>query len=318
MRVAVLGGGAVGSVLSLLISPGAEVVVYEADPARRDRLRSEGLILRGALDGTVEVELGEAGVPVEPFDLMLIAVPAQYTAEALRKVSPFVHRETRYISAQDGLVISELEGLVGAPRSASLTLWLSAGLSEDGSVEVEELREAALLVGEGFDPDAADTFTGTLSKYVKVRVLEGAEAQAELARRTAVSSVLNSLCAVANRCPALLREDEGARSMAERACREAVEALGIEGDDVDPFRDGVWDRLMPPMSIHLARHGKTEVEYLSGEILRKGREKGMRLPVQRSLYTIVKEMEAGRVPAGEKAFRELFRRVEEDEGLGLI
>jgi ketopantoate reductase len=319
MRVAVLGGGAVGSLFSFLLrTGGAEVVVYESDPDRREWLRSGGLVLEGCLEGISGIELGEFGRPVDPFDLMLIAVPAQCTAEALRKVSPFVHRETYYISAQDGHVLPELKNLVGPSRSASLICRVSACLSEGGPVEVEEAREVALVAGEGFDSEAARTFMEIISNIVPVHLLEGEEARRGISERMAVSSTINAICAVAAKPPCLLKEDWEAKDLVDRACREARVALGLEESGADPFREGVWDRLMPPMSWHLARYGRTEVEYLSGDILRRGRERSTHLFVQRSLYTVVKEMEAGRLSPGEKAWRELRRRVEEDEGLGLV
>lgn len=319
MRIAVLGAGAVGTVFSYLLGAGgAEVVIYEVDPARRETLASEGLILEGALEGAARATLGEHGVPVAPFDLMLIAVPAFRTAEAVRKVSPFVHRDTYYLSAQDGFVLHELTGMVGTSRAASLICRLSAQLTEDGRVEVEEVREAVLATGEGFDPEIARPLLESLSSYVNVCLACGEEAQRELSRRAAISSAVNATCAVSGSSPSTLRKDKKAHGLVERACREALEALGLENEELDPFQEGVWDRLMPPMPIHLARYGKTEVDYLCGEILRRGRERVRALSVQRSLYTLVKELESGRLSPGEKALRELFRRVEEDEDLGFM
>ncbi len=319
MRVAVLGGGAVGTAFSYLLDAGgAEVVIYESDSARREALASQGLILEGALEGAGRVKLGEFGVPVVPFDLMLIAVPAYHTAEAIRKVSPFVHRDTYYLSAQDGYALHELEGMVGPSRAAALICRISARLTEDGRVEVEDIREVVLAAGKGFDPEVASPFLETLESYVRIRQVEGEEASRELSRRAAVSSALNATCAVTGRTPSVLREGTETRTLVERAFREAREVLGLEGDEMDPFQEGVWERLLPPMPLHLARYGRTEVDYLCGEILRRGRQRGAALPVHRSLYTVVKELESGRLSPGERALKELLRRVEEDEGLGLV
>ena len=137
MRVAVIGAGAMGAVASLLLyDAGAEIVVYERREERVAHIRDRGICVRGALEGDAFPHIGKAGEAVAPFDMMVFAMGAGETGDALRPLSPFVHRDTTYISLQDGNAVTGLAGLVGEERAFAALAWVSAFETPGGEVEI--------------------------------------------------------------------------------------------------------------------------------------------------------------------------------------
>jgi 2-dehydropantoate 2-reductase len=320
MRVAVVGAGAMGSLISYLLrGAGTELVVYEKRESRVADIGANGIRLRGAIDGRFYPQLGVPGEPVPSFDVIVLAVAAVEGGEALRPLSPFVHRRTVYLSLQDGNAVDELAGLVGKERTGGAIPLASAVESPSGEVEVEELR--CIRVG-AFHPEGREAFS-LLVEAMEAGMARSAELvsdlESEVWARLQAAAAVSGLCGVLGAAPEEIKGMEGVDDLCREAaaeCAALATSQGLETPAINsPWQEAVWRWIKPPLLMDLERGRKTEVEFLCGPIAR--RAGGIRAPVHSAIYSLLKEMESGNRRPGEESFKELKRRVREERGMSL-
>lgn len=322
MKVAVVGAGAMGSIMACLLHDGGmEVVLYEKREERVADVRLNGIRLRGDLEAHEAMAIKPPGEPAGSFDLIVLAVPAGSEGDALRPLSPFVHRETLYLSLQEGNAVEELVELVGEERAGGAVSRVSAAERQDGEVEVEELRSIRVggypsLRGPGFVPlvdAAAAASSGRLGL--------ASDLGWEIGERLAVAAPVSSLCAVLGAAPREIM----ARPEVDSLCLDAVEearrviaAARREDAPGSPWEEAVWMRVKPPLLRQLEEKRASEVDRLPGYVAERARSAGMPAPVHAALTSLVREIGSGRHKPGEAAFRELQRRIGEEKAMGLL
>lgn len=327
MRAAVIGAGAMGSLAThLLIRGGLEVRLFEIREERRKLLESRGLCLRGVLEGKSRPTVLAPRGADAPFDVIVLAVKAFRTGEALRSLSPFVHRHTFYLSLQEGNAVEELVQLVGPERAWAALAWVSVDVAEDGTVEVEDCR--SLVLGspgareEGKEPPALPALASALEKNFPGEVEVVGDIRPVIWRRLRSAAAVSALCALLGEKPDALRE----RGEAERWLREAAEECGRVAASLgldlplpeDPWKEAVWRRLPPPMLRDVEFGGVTEKDYLTGHVLWEAGRAGIKTPLLSALHSLLGEVERGERDPGERNIRELRRRVSEERGMSLM
>lgn len=319
MRIAVVGAGAMGSMFAYLAKTvGIDVVLYELRRERISEILEKGLRLRGAVEGGMTIEVKEPGEAAAPFDVLVMAVPAVEQGEALRPLSPFVHRETFYLSLQEGSAVEDLAGIVGEERAAGAISQVSAEEDVGGIVVIEEAR--GLYFG-GLDSTLEEGLTSLVSSLAPVfpgSVELALDLQGVIWKRMESAAAVNALCSVFGEPPVIVEKSDEARDIGQNAARECRRAFGSGEGEPSPWEEAVWLKLRPPMLRDIEAGRPTEVEFLSGYVLQVARARGMSLPFNSALYSMVKELESGKVVPGELAFRELVRRVEEEKRMGLM
>lgn len=323
MRVAVIGAGAMGSLASLLLhTSGVEVVVYEQREERVIWLRENGTRVRGAVNGEVLPQIGLPGEVTAPYDVIVLAVGAGEGGEALRLLSPCVHRDTVYLSLQEGSAVSELAGMVGDERAYGAMAWVSAVETPGGEVEVEEFR--SLVLG-GFPPGGEARIAG-LAEALRAASPGGFQITSDLKREvwkrlTAVAAV-SGLCAVSGSVPEEARRSEEIDRLcgeASRECNRVAAAIGVKvAVSSSPWEEAVWSRIKPPLLRDVESAKRTEVAYLSGSIVAQARLTGVRVPVHSAISSLVRELESGMRRPGEASVKELVRRITEEKGMSLL
>ncbi len=323
MRCAVIGVGAMGGLIAhLLHEAGVEVAVYERREEKLAELRESGIRVRGALQGEAFPEIVMAGKAAAPFDVIILAVSAMETGAALRPVSPFVHRDSIYVSLQDGNAVSALAGLVGEERTYAMLSWVSACENREGEAEVEDLR--SLVLGS-FVPERKTEIAG-LADALEVacpgRIDLAHDLGVEMWRRLEAAAAVSGICAIAGAVPQEAQELEGLSALCEEAASECRQAsCGARREDpapISPWEDAVWDRVKPPMLRDIEAGRKTEAAFMSGYIVQQARSLGKRAPVHSAVFSLVREIEAGVRGPGEPALKELNRRIGEERGMSLL
>jgi len=323
MRVAVIGAGAMGSLASLLFcKAGMEVFVFERREERLAGIKKNGIRVHGTLSGEASPEVGKAGEATAPFDVMILAVSAWESGNALRPLSPFVHRDTIYLSMQDGSAVSVLAGLVGEERAFSALGWVSAFETSSGEVEVEDMR--SLVLGSfvpGREAQIAHLVEAVEAVYPG-RARLTADLEGEIWKRLGCAAAVSGLCAVAGAVPQEARDIQDLDAFCDEAaeeCRQAASSAGRElPPAASPWEDALWRDVKPPMLSDLEAGRKTEVAYLSGRIVEQARAAGIAVPVNSAVLTLVKEIQSGLHRPGEAALSELRRRIVEEKGMPLL
>jgi 2-dehydropantoate 2-reductase len=316
MRIAVIGAGAMGSIISYLLLPDNEVILFESRPERVEEISSNGVRLQGDLQGQAHIPIRSPESGENPFDLIILAVSTVSSAAALRPLSPCVHRSTIYLSMQEGSALDELVDLVGVERAAGCLAGVSAVELENGMVEVEELR--SLVFGSRFSG-----MTDPLSLLAQTIDASGVpyelESDMEMAiwNRIRSAAPVSALCGILGGVPAEIRGLEEV----DLLCREAASEWVIDAEAGDILRlatweEAVWGWVSPPMLRDIEAGRETEIYFLGGQLLKTSA--GERpMPVSKAMVSMIVEIQSGRQAPGERAWRELRRRVADEKGMGL-
>lgn len=328
MRILIAGCGAVGGVLaSALNRAGAPFVMTDDDPAVLEAVRDGGLKLKeGAGEERLEVDLLPPRELEGPFDAVFLAVKGPRLGEAMRAVSPRMHRDTFFLPLQAGWPVAAVAGMVEPQRVAGGLVGFHAAAAGPGVVEL--LSPGALVLGEpGGSPsprlrELEEIFEGGREGFVELT----GDIVGRLWSALRLSACLGSLGALAG---SRLQGGAAAEEVWEESLplwEEVVDLAGREGVSLGgeapgpdpaallraarPYASSVLD--------DLERGLRTEDEFTNGFLAGRAQAHGVRAPVNTALRSLIKEMEKGLRAPGPANLQELRRRVREERGMGLM
>jgi len=318
MRVWCVGAGAIGgTVAARLARAGTPPTVVDADATHVGLLRAPGLRVDG-LDGGVVTPL-DAWTPAEapdvPCDLMLLAVRSDATAAALAPLASRLHPASDVVSLQNGLNEERIAALVGDARTIGCVVGFAATWLEPGRVELtssgeliigrldggrdERLARACDVLAAAFPTRVTDNVVGALwgKMLVNSVTVLGALGGMLLGELTAwdpelLADVVAEGVDVATAAGVRLDEIFGlvpADLVATRAPdwrATLARAIELVGRHFARVKSVTW------RDLELGR--RTEIEAVTGEIVRRGTAHGVATPLNSAAYEMLEEIEAGR------------------------
>lgn len=314
-RVLVVGAGALGGLLAALLREASHDVAVVARPAQVDVLVREGLRLTGGAYGPPRrVPLRAAPEAPRAFlpDLTIAAVKTQDLAGALRS-SEAALGDAPVVALQNGLAQDDiLLGVVGPARSVAAVVALDAQHVEPGHVDCA--RRGTLLVG-------APAAEGEAAAGTAARIL-GTAVRVKRRRHIRGARWTKLLVNLGNAIPALTDLPFQATSRHPllglahvRMVREGLAVADAEGARLAgiPWTSPPMVRALAGLPDALARRayamrvrmvlgrapgfGSTwqsvkrgasvETEWLNGEVVRRGAERGVGTPVNARAVELV-------------------------------
>ena len=290
MTVALLGAGALGSVLAARLMQGGAEVVLVADGARAERLR-RGLRVEGLTQF-------RATLPVPPTpdgcDWLLLCTKSWQLEPPLPRLAEW---GVPMVACQNGLLaVDALADALGADNVAGFVTGLGAAQGPDGSV---------LHAGDGYAVlgAALGAPTAALQKLHDAFNAGGIEATltsdlpGELWLKAIANNAINPVAALAGVQNGDLREG-ALREQAQAACHEGTAvaaALGIALPG-DPWKRAleIMERTAAnrcSMLQDLEARRPTEIDAITGAIVRRGRRAGVATPTSAALLRTVRERE---------------------------
>jgi 2-dehydropantoate 2-reductase len=318
MYVAVIGAGAIGSVLGALLTRSGHKCVFISRSAHLAAMRAEGLRLSGAV-GTLSLSVEAAPRLTVAPDLALLTTKAPDVVDAVRaNLGPLggapvlvVQNGLRGIDLLRPLLPPEqiigavavmaatylAPGRVGVPYLGSMVIGRAAG-PPDGAVTA-----VARVLGDALPTFVTENLRGAQWTKLLINLNNALAALTDLDDQDML------------RAPALARLG---RSLVREGLQVA-EAAGVRleslpGVPADVVR--LLSRLPSPVSAWLARcrarrlavagpvvlsslqsvrrHRPTEVDYLNGEVVRTGRQFGVAAPLNERVVSLVHDVERTR------------------------
>ena len=329
--VLVWGAGAIGGTIgAYLVRAGHRVVFVDTAPAHVEAIESAGLRIEGPVEQfTVRAQACTPDRVQDVYELILLAVKAQHTAEASRMLLPHLAENGAVVSCQNGLNELVIAEIVGRRRTVGAFVnfgadWLAPGricFANRGAVMVGELDGAATprvaaihKLLQGFEPGAAlsDNIFGYLwgklawgSISIASAVTDDSMADftANAALRPLVIGLYREILAVAAaegirvmgfngfEPEAFLRNDGPAieRSLAAIVAFRAASAKP---------RSGIWRDLA-------VRKRPTEVAAQLGSLQAAAQRHGMSTPITDHLIRLILDLESGQLQRGPELALEL-------------
>jgi 2-dehydropantoate 2-reductase len=315
MRLAVIGAGAVGSLIGGLLAKAGEDVTLIGRRPHVEAVNRNGLHIDGAL-GAMRVRVRAAErLDFEP-DLTLLTMKTQDVAAAARELHPYV-AGVPVVTMQNGVRSDELVAdVLGKEHVRSCVVLLGATYLEPGSVTYSS--QGALVLGAPFRPidERTRTIAAVLDKAVPTHLsanIAGAHwTKLIVNENNALPAVTGLSIQDVNRRPALSRLSV----LLMREAAETIAAAGIELASLPrlpaPALKAALRMPMPVASrllrllsrslgttpalgstLQSVRRGeKTEIDYLNGEVVALGKRTGRPTPCNAAVVELVHRVEA--------------------------
>jgi 2-dehydropantoate 2-reductase len=237
---------------------------------------------------------------VGPVDLVLFTVKSADTRRAAEAIAPVVRDHTTVLAIQNGVENEAiLEEVLGAARVVPGVAVIGVSMPEPG--HVLHTNNGSITLGEpsGERTDRVLEIERTLSEAgVGARI--STDIRSVKWRKLVWNSAFNPIAALTGERVLQLIENDDTRELAEAAMREAVavgEAMGLGVADYDmdraTQRNPNWAHSKTSMLQDIERGRPTEIDALTGAVVRYGEQVGVPTPVSRTLLRLVRARERG-------------------------
>lgn len=324
-RIAVLGAGAIGSSVGAdLTEAGEDVVLIDQWPAHVEAIRTTGLeVVMPGKDLRVKVRalhLGELASDRPVFDVVLLAAKSYDTVWMCHLIAPYLAPDGMFVGLQNGMNEEVITPIVGSERTIACVVELSAEIWKPGLVQRDTTRGGTwFAVGEldGAVTDRVEEVAALLRHSARVDVT-GNILGAKWSKLVVNSMTMGpyTLLGLKNWEAAAL---PGMTEISVRIGRESVavgEGLGyrlepIFGMSAEQFSgegDQMLVRAIRVLHDHIGKDAttatvqdqkkgrRTELEHITGTVVRKGREVGVPTPANDAVLRL-----AGEIGRGERS-----------------
>lgn len=301
MKVAVIGAGAMGSVLGGHLSLGGhEVSLIDVNAGHIAAINKEGLIIEKKTDALCARP--RAGRPedfVEAQDFLVMFTKGTHTEEALVPALHLVDERTWVLTAQNGLGNAEVIARhVSRDRIAIGTTSYAAVLNGPGRLTLQAGGDLRIWAANGHHADAVER----LAKAIDASGLEcKADPKVESAiwEKIAFNAAINSLTAVTKYRVGELGDIPAGRTLAELVASEVAQIASARGIDFDLSRVHSLIDLafthhrehQPSMLRDILAGRETEIENINGAVVAEAHRLGLHARVTETLLLLVRLIE---------------------------
>lgn len=299
MRIAVMGAGAVGGYFGALLAQAGHEVAFIARGAHMQAMRDKGLAIDGP-KGRVEVkniEVTDDPAAIVPCDVTLFCVKTYDTESAAEAIRPLVAKGGVVISLQNGVDGQDRIGKVlGEDKVMGGLAMVSGVISEPGVIKtISEMSSLRFGEANGSSSPRATAFADACAKagFNAEIMPDIRSAQWQKFVGLATNAALTSLI----RLPAgnIYHDDEllglTRRALTEVADVAKAQNIALPADIVEramKLHQNFPRTMYASMYHDHARGRRTELESLSGLVVRRGRQYGVPTPVHEMAYLCLK------------------------------
>ncbi|MDP1568755.1 MAG: 2-dehydropantoate 2-reductase [Vicinamibacterales bacterium] len=303
MKIVMFGSGGVGGYFGGRLAQHGHDVTFVARGAHLAALQAGGLRLVSPLgDAHVAPVLATADVStIGPVDVVVLTVKMYDLEEAAAQLAPLLGPDTVVVTLQNGVEATAIVARhVGAAHVAGGVAYVAAVIDAPGVIRHTALNR--LIFGEldGRPSPRLEAFRAAL-------VASGVEAavsphiKVDLWSKFARLSVFSSMTTVTRSPIGVLRSDPDLLALLEEAVAESLAVGRAHGV---PLSETVMEEIkamvrdLPPnakasMLEDLERGRRLELPWLSGAVVRLGREVGVPTPIHRFVATVLKPYQDG-------------------------
>lgn len=285
-----MGAGAVGCFYGARLAQAGADVVLIGRPALVDAVAAEGLRLDMGGE-TIRLPVAASADPaaVAGADLVLFCVKSGDTEAAGRQIAPHLAPGAQVLSLQNGVGNAErLAAVIGQPVLPTV-VYVAAQMGGPG--HVIHRGRGDLVIGEG--PGAAEVAARLRAAGIKAEV--SGQTLAAQWEKLVINCALNAISAVTAAPYGRIVAQPGALDLMQGVVAECAAVATASGVALP---DGIWDQVLRiaeamPTQISstaqdMQRGRATEIDFLNGEILRRGQALGLPTPLNGALTVLVK------------------------------
>jgi 2-dehydropantoate 2-reductase len=314
VRVVVFGAGATGQLFGARLFRAEHELLLIGRPEEVVAIRGHGLRVEGETEGVFPVPVVDALIDGITPELLLLTVKSFDVERAGEEIGARLRPIPPLLATQNGLGIEAAlhrgisRGRPGGPPSVILRAVHSIPVTRLGPGSIRQAGDGELVLGRPTPPAeaaAAEKFAElfTSAGFTVRRVVD---IEREVWRKLLVNAAVNPVSAD-HGIPNGRLAEEPWRGQAEALLLEALEVSRAEGFDFTEAeaQAELWKVVRATaanrssMLQDLRRNRPTEIDAISGELLRRGRAHGLTLPAtERALERIERRSRAHAATAG--------------------
>ena len=310
MKIVVVGSGAIGSLYGAFLSrfEDTEVILVGRNP-HVSAIQTIGLKIKGILgDHTFKMKAMQSASEVDNADLVIVTTKTYDTVTAAKSAKHLIDAGASILLIQNGLGTEELVAkalnttkvlrattCMGALRtSPGVVTATGCGLTEIGSRYAENYdlveRLSMMMKEVGFDVRTSENIEGVVWT------------------KTLVNCGINPVGALTGLSNGDVYKNQALRGLIVRLVKEAVqvvEALGVELTTEDPVRYALGTAKATGDNINsmlqdLQAGKRTEIDAITGEVIRLAKQFGIETPSSDAVYALVKALESKNLEEGKE------------------
>jgi 2-dehydropantoate 2-reductase len=301
-RILVVGAGAIGGLYAACLARVADVVALDTNRAHVDAIRRHGIRLTGLSDFVARLSAfaHPAEMEAHRFDAVIMLVKSQATETAFRSLHPVLEGRPVLVTFQNGMGNEELLMSLCDLDVAHGVSFEAAAYEGPGRIRHLVHGEESWL-GPARGAVEAVAWLGELMTKSGLPTKVIADPRGAIWGKFIFNSVMNPIGAIVRGVNAARYDVAEMRALIDDMAAECVrvaEALGIrlEFDPmylVKKFRSGEipLSKHAGSMAQDLEAGRETELEAMTGYIVRKARALGVPVPVTESVYRMAKGVE---------------------------
>lgn len=299
MRITVLATGAVGGYFGARLAAAGHDVFFIARGANRDAIRTRGLKIESVLGDLLLESPNVTDDPAEigPVDIVLFAVKLWDTEQAARQALALIGPQTRVIPLQNGIDGPDrIASILGADVVVPGSAYIATVLSSPGVV-THTSPFARMVVGRSDGrPDAPLKAFTDAAGAAGIDVMLSDAIDRERWQKFVFLVGLSGATASTRMPLGPILKDPDTRALFHDLMREAVLVARAKGvaladdfaDDRLKFGEGSPPSFKASMLHDLERGNRLELDWLSGYVVRLGRELGVATPANEAVYKMLK------------------------------
>lgn len=288
LSVGILGAGSIGTLLATLLSKAGFEVVCMVKDDQVEPLKNGGLVLESALFGTLIAYPRCIPCLDVPLDVLFVTVKSPFLFESLERIPAGLGRIAVSLLNGTGSVELMREKLSGTSVLGTIGRVEVETISLGHAKHIGTLTPHIEMAGseKTLKPIARALSTAGLS--VTIREKEADVLWGKLARLNALASVT----ALSGKTIGEVREDRALRARFKALVEEGVaiavkEGVVLQVADILAFMDRLPYEMTTSLARDIAAGAPSELESITGGVLKKARMLGVETPVLEETYRLL-------------------------------
>lgn len=302
MKIAVVGAGAMGSLLAALLKSRTKEDIWLLDKSqeRAEKIKDSGIKIEG-ISGQFVVKLNATANPkdIGACDLVMICVKSYSTEEACKDIRQLVSDTTAVLTLQNGIGNVQILNDYFGPEKviAGIT---NHGVTRLGAGHVKHAGKGDTIIGrvDGKLSAKLKCISGLLTK-AGFETKISRDIDSVIWSKLIINVGINPLTAILRLHNGMLVEYEETRALMRSAVQEAVKVvkrkrIKLAYDDPIQKVESVCKATSANVSSMLQdvlNKKRTEIDFINGAIVRQGKALGIPVPVNEVLTNLVKTIE---------------------------
>lgn len=303
MKIAVVGSGAMGSLMgALLVKNNEDVTFFDPWVENVDALNEKGLLMEesSGKSEVVKVKATTDADSVGVVDVIIFLVKGPETVKIIQEVSSMMDENTIVTTFQNGIGNTEkLADYVKEDNVSFGVIDFSAVLVGPGHINYQ-LADAMIACGT-YSGEENEKF----NKFIKmmndagIKASIGEDPESAVWNKLVINASYNALCGIAGIRMGALMDQEESWVIIEGMIKELVEVANKKGIDLDydyciKHARELGEKVRyhyPSLAQDVARKVATEIDAINGAIVREGKKVGVATPYNEVVVNMMKIIE---------------------------